>query len=75
MTDIKLNKVETELWNEVGERGDQFRRATRDRASEELRLRKQMIEVVDSEGSMVDSVAVSDPDPESSPTPAEVLHR
>jgi hypothetical protein len=75
MADIKLDEMETELWNEVGERGDEFRRAIRDRASEEMRLGKRMIEVVDSEGSMVDSVAVADPDPESPAAPAAVLHR
>ena len=72
MADIKLDETETALWNEVGERGDEFRRATRDRASEELRLREQMVEVVDSAGAMMDSVAPSDPDPEAPVKPAEV---
>jgi hypothetical protein len=75
MDDIKLNEVETALWNEAGERGDQFRRAIRDRASEEMRVREHMIEVVDSAGSMVSSVAPSDPDPETPVQPAQVPNR
>lgn len=71
MADIKLDKAEMALWNEVGERGEQFRLATRERAAEEMRLQKHMIEVVDQDGSMVDSVALSDPDPESPAKPAD----
>lgn len=61
---IRLDENETALWNEVGSRGDHFRAATRDRASEQTRLTNQMSEIISSAGEMLDSVKVTDSVPE-----------
>lgn len=75
---IRLDANETALWNEVGSRGDHFRAAMRDRASEQTRLTKQMSEIIGSDGDMLDSVKVSDELPVSGNAPiapdAEVVH-
>lgn len=63
MTSIKLDEA-TALWNEVGARGDQFRRAIRARASEEVRVNKDTIDVINQTESMEDSVDLSNPAPE-----------
>jgi hypothetical protein len=63
MPDIRLSDPESALWREVGTRGDAFRRATRDRASEQLRLHGRMIEILDYDGRMLDSIKNSDPSP------------
>ena len=63
MADIRLNDAESALWNEVGTRGDAFRRATHDRASEQLRLHGRLIEILDYDGRMLDSVKIPDPAP------------
>jgi hypothetical protein len=70
MANIRLDRAETELWNEVGSRGDKFREAMRDRAYEEARVAKQVTEVVDDEGRMVDAIVRTDLVPESA-VPAE----
>ena len=76
---IRLDPNETALWNEVGSRGDHFRAAMRDRAGEQARITKQMSEIIDSGGDMVDGVKVSDPLPENKKDAplapnAEVVH-
>lgn len=60
--DIKLDEAESELWHEVGPRGEKFRQAQRDRAAEQVRLKRRMVEIDDSHGAMVE--AVPDPEPE-----------
>ncbi len=65
MANIRLDQAETKLWNEVGSRGDKFREAMRDRAYEEARVAKQVTEVVDAGGKMVDAIVRTDLVPES----------
>jgi hypothetical protein len=65
MKDIRLDKAETLLFQEVGSRGDAFRRATRDRGLEQARVAGKMVEILGSDGAMVDSIPVSEPVPES----------
>ena len=65
MPDIRLDRGETELWSEVGSRGDKFREAMRDRVYEEARVTKQVTEVLDESGTMVDSIVRTDLVPES----------
>lgn len=75
---IRLDENETALWNEVGSRGDHFRAAMRDRASEQVRLTKQMSEILSSAGEMLESVKVTDSVPEAEAPPlapsAQVVH-
>jgi hypothetical protein len=66
---IRLDKSETALWNEVGTRGDFFRAAIRDRASAQVSLTKQMVEIRDASGEMLHFVQESDPVPEGEPAP------
>lgn len=56
MPHIKMDPAETALFNEVGERGDAFRRAMHDREAELVREQGWMVEAVDSAGAVVDSV-------------------
>jgi hypothetical protein len=56
MPHIKMDEAETALFNEVGERGDAFRRAMRDREAELVGSQGWMVEAVDSAGAMVDHV-------------------
>jgi len=67
MADIELDKKETELWNEIGSRGDAYRRAVRDRAAEQVRVSGKMTEIIADKSGMVDALEPGDPDPESSP--------
>jgi hypothetical protein len=67
MADVKLDRNEQALWNEVGSRGDAFRQATRDRAAEQVRTDGKMTEVLGDYGQMEDHQDKGDPDPESSP--------
>ncbi len=69
MADIKLDKSETALWNEVGSRGEHFRAAIRDRAVEEVRVSRQVSRVIDSEEQTVDLYSAADPVPESGGAP------
>jgi len=61
MADIKLSDPESALWREVGSRGDAFRKATRDRAIEQVRLSGKMTEIVDYEDRMLESVDLAGP--------------
>jgi phosphate uptake regulator len=54
MPHINMDEAETVLFNEVGERGDAFRRAMRDREAELVGSQGWMVEAVDSAGAMVD---------------------
>jgi len=56
MPHIKMDEGETALFHEVGERGDAFRRALRDREAELVRGQGWMVEAVDPDGTMVDHV-------------------
>jgi hypothetical protein len=56
MKEIKLSAAESHLWHESGTRGDAFRRATADRAAEQVRIKQEPIEIVDSRGQTVDTV-------------------
>ena len=62
--DIGLDADELALWNEVGSRGDAFRRAIRDRADEKVRQGGKMIEIVDGDDQILDSRDTRDPDPD-----------
>lgn len=65
MADIHLDEKELALWNEPGTRGDAFRRATLDRASEQSRLTEQMVEVKDkADGAVRATMGSGDEDPE-----------
>ncbi len=59
--DIRLDEAETALWHEPGSRGEAFRRATRDRAAEQIRLHGHMVEILDADGIMVDAIGVATP--------------
>ena len=63
MADIRLSNPESVLWREVGSRGDAFRRATRDRATEQVRLTGKQTEVLDYDGQMLDSIDLTSPNP------------
>jgi hypothetical protein len=65
MPNIRLDHGESELWNEPGSRGDKFREAMRDRLSEEARVTKQVTEIINHDGKMVDAVVRADLTPDS----------
>jgi len=69
MADIRLDKGETALWNEVGSRGEHFRSAIRDRAVEEVRVSRHVSRLIDSEERTIDLYSAADPVPESGGAP------
>ncbi len=60
MSDIKLDPIEQELYNEVGSRGDYFREATRDRAAQQVNETGQRSEITTEAGNLVDSLPAPD---------------
>ena len=73
MADIKLDDNESAVWNEVGTRGDAFRKATLDRADEQARVSGRTSEVVDEEGQRVDAVRKPEFEPTDHPEPEPAL--
>jgi hypothetical protein len=69
MADIRLDKAETALWNEVGSRGEAYRGAIRDRASDQVQTTGKMTEVLDGAGGMLDSIAKDQPGPTTNQQP------
>jgi len=60
MSDIKLDPIEQELYNEVGSRGDYFREAIQDRAAQQVNETGRRSEITTEAGNLVDSLPAPD---------------
>lgn len=67
MADIKLDEAETALWNEVGSRGDAFRRSVDERVEEQLRITGRLTDVLDEARTIVEAVEPASPAPPTEP--------
>jgi hypothetical protein len=60
MRQIKMDEGETALWKETGTRGSAFRRGMHYRASELVRERGGVVEIVDDNDAMVDNTLAAE---------------